>query len=548
MLRKRLIRSNNKLKKQYTNSPRTKADNLISDPNKKEEVKKALVFAEVMKNNLESNYEKLKTNEEQKVFKENIEPARKTLKNYKMLTKIIQPKLARKVNLSRKLNETKYKVQEDIKLFFESDDNTRMAAGKKECITRKKEKKQKRNTILDVAVWAERGTPPKSFCTYSDCLRHDALGVWGHLVPILKYIENTAPNTDTLHIITDSTCSQYRNKTINFMITKLHWYLKNLVSITWNYTEAGHGKGAPDGVGATLKRTADQIVRYGRDIPDVDTFATEMKKAIKNVVLEYVSEYNIYEKEYFLPSVLLRPFKGMMQVHQIVWNKDSENSIVLRRQSCISENCRNKAVSCFHGKHLGFYNLPMLDSSEKTKRSVIITSNVVIVPAYNTLPLNPDSTLNKDCSELFIEDIGISVPESLFDPPHMQPDSISEVCTESFLQDVVPNPPASWNEAGIDKIMAYEGENNVPKSLSVLATAACNISLKLDLKTTEICPKTFMQDVESKSSVAYNILQLTENQDCELLNEDSSGNIKSFGNQTLVDIYSIDDQVLVDIL
>ncbi|KAF9405866.1 hypothetical protein HW555_013571, partial [Spodoptera exigua] len=131
MLRKRLIRSNNKLKKQYTNSPRTKADNLISDPNKKEEVKKALVFAEVMK-------------KEKKVFKENIEPACKTLKNYKMLTKIIQPKLARKINLSRKLNETKYKVQEDIKLFFESDDNTRMAAGKKECITRKKEKKQKR--------------------------------------------------------------------------------------------------------------------------------------------------------------------------------------------------------------------------------------------------------------------------------------------------------------------------------------------------------------------------------------------------------------------
>lgn len=122
MLRKRLIRSNNKLKKQNTKSPRTKADNLISDPNKKEEVKKALVFAEVMKSNLESNYEKLKTNREKKAFKENIEPACKTLKNYKMLTKIIQPKLARQVNLSRKLNETKNKVQEDINFFFESDD------------------------------------------------------------------------------------------------------------------------------------------------------------------------------------------------------------------------------------------------------------------------------------------------------------------------------------------------------------------------------------------------------------------------------------------
>lgn len=37
-------------------------------------------------------------------------------------------------------------------------------------------------------------------------------------------------------------------------------------SLTWNYSESGHGKGAPDGVGGTLKRTADQLIAEGKDL------------------------------------------------------------------------------------------------------------------------------------------------------------------------------------------------------------------------------------------------------------------------------------------
>ena len=37
---------------------------------------------------------------------------------------------------------------------------------------------------------------------------------------------------------------------------------------TWSYFEAGHGKGVADGIGATIKRTADNFVSYGEDIFD----------------------------------------------------------------------------------------------------------------------------------------------------------------------------------------------------------------------------------------------------------------------------------------
>ena len=32
--------------------------------------------------------------------------------------------------------------------------------------------------------------------------------------------------------------------------------------------DSGHGKGAPDGVGGTLKRRADDILQHGGDIPN----------------------------------------------------------------------------------------------------------------------------------------------------------------------------------------------------------------------------------------------------------------------------------------
>lgn len=43
----------------------------------------------------------------------------------------------------------------------------------------------------------------------------------------------------------------------------MHWYFQSLRLLVWNYSEKGHGKGAPDGVGGVLKRTADQIEREG---------------------------------------------------------------------------------------------------------------------------------------------------------------------------------------------------------------------------------------------------------------------------------------------
>jgi hypothetical protein len=47
------------------------------------------------------------------------------------------------------------------------------------------------------------------------------------------------------------------------------------------YSESGHGKGAPDGVGGCLKRYAETQVALGRDICDFKSFAECLQKMFK---------------------------------------------------------------------------------------------------------------------------------------------------------------------------------------------------------------------------------------------------------------------------
>jgi hypothetical protein len=96
---------------------------------------------------------------------------------------------------------------------------------------------------------------------------------------IFKYLQLT--------IISDSPSSQYRNR---YTI----WLLKNLCnqykisSMEWLFSEAGHGKGAPDGVGAAAKRMADTYVAQGGTI----TRSSDLVKLIQCRGIPFVEEVN----------------------------------------------------------------------------------------------------------------------------------------------------------------------------------------------------------------------------------------------------------------
>ena len=107
-----------------------------------------------------------------------------------------------------------------------------------------------------------------SFCTISDCTRHDASAIWAHLTPVLGLVADISPHVQTTHFLSDGPTTQYKNKNNIHLFSQLPKFNKKFVSGTWNYSESGHGKRAADGIGDSLKRLADRLVVQGEDIPD----------------------------------------------------------------------------------------------------------------------------------------------------------------------------------------------------------------------------------------------------------------------------------------
>ncbi|CAG4969881.1 unnamed protein product [Parnassius apollo] len=139
-----------------------------------------------------------------------------------------------------------------------------------------------------------------------------------------------------------------------YVMAKLLWNYPNLRRVVWNYSEKGHGKGAPDGVGGVLKRTADQIVAQENDIPNIEALISHLKIRCPGVSIEEIVESGILEKELLIPSDL-KEFRGTMAVHQAIWSCNNPEVLAIRRLSCDMGICSEESVQCSHGQHIGFY-------------------------------------------------------------------------------------------------------------------------------------------------------------------------------------------------
>lgn len=136
-----------------------------------------------------------------------------------------------------------------------------------------------------------------------------------HIMPLLKkYLNNKEASIDTLHFVSDSPANQYRNKKIFYFLQHfIPHKFPSLRKITWNYSEAGHGKGAPDGVGATIKRTCDRLVALGKDI---EKFVAAAKEKNENIYIEIIKGEDIEGVEKYVPD-FINCFKGTMKIHQV---------------------------------------------------------------------------------------------------------------------------------------------------------------------------------------------------------------------------------------
>ncbi|KAF9417738.1 hypothetical protein HW555_005245 [Spodoptera exigua] len=142
---KRVKKQLKKVIKSVEKTPKTRIEDMSEDITKKKELVKKALFGEVIKTQLEENYTKLKTHEERKKFKQVI--SGNLVDKYKLWrikNKAVTYKKTGHNLTNKKINKSKTIIQGLVQKFFEDDSNSRQAAGKKEFVSRKQVKKQKR--------------------------------------------------------------------------------------------------------------------------------------------------------------------------------------------------------------------------------------------------------------------------------------------------------------------------------------------------------------------------------------------------------------------
>lgn len=153
------------------------------------------------------------------------------------------------------------------------------------------------------------------FATLSDCLNHSPASIWAHLDPVFMYLsQSTEPFPKVVHFVSDGPTTQYRNK-YNFFLFSTRIFDKGFKRGTWNFTEAGHGKGPADGIGAVVKRTADKMVHTNR--ADI-TCANDLMNALKatNIQTYIVTDKDITNIEKLIPEGV-QTVSQTMKIHQV---------------------------------------------------------------------------------------------------------------------------------------------------------------------------------------------------------------------------------------
>ena len=176
----------------------------------------------------------------------------------------------------------------------------------------------------------------KSFVIVSDSLSHNASAVYAFIKAVMPHLMELTRNTTWIHYLTDSPTSQYRNKYIFYLLTKHEELFQ--CGASWNYFEAGHGKGPCDGIGAVAKRMADSAVKQQKaTIQDAREFFAWAKTTDLAVSYLFVDKEEVTAGDEAIRSVPVKPLYGTTKLHAIFPLENNE--IAHRETSCFCPNC-----------------------------------------------------------------------------------------------------------------------------------------------------------------------------------------------------------------
>ena len=166
-------------------------------------------------------------------------------------------------------------------------------------------------------------------------------------------------------------------------------HAKGFKNATWNFSEAGHGKGTPDNVRATLKRTADQLVAHGIDIPHSTALCDQLQNTGTSVKHFRLPAETINEAKYEETSLnrLLPNVPGILRIHQVATSVPGQ--LLCFDVSCMCMNSRS--CKC-HSKKVQFNLHKLKPNSQPVKRKLSIRSTTNTTPVKNKRKTKQDNS------------------------------------------------------------------------------------------------------------------------------------------------------------
>ena len=121
-----------------------------------------------------------------------------------------------------------------------------------------------------------------------------------------------------INVASDSPILQYRNRR---MVWMLHCYCKEkIIDLKWIYLESGHGKGIPDGIGATVKKAIKDLLLFHPDDPlynVADLFSLNIQDCTTSIELHVYFKADVQKFNSSLPKV--GEIKGILKVNEVLY-------------------------------------------------------------------------------------------------------------------------------------------------------------------------------------------------------------------------------------
>lgn len=210
----------------------------------------------------------------------------------------------------------------------------------------------KQATLHDVVVQVGNVAEAIPMCTISSSSQQDPPVIWQYLEPVFGFLKENYPKVKNIHFFSDGPSTQYRQKK-KFYLLNTRLFDLGFSFASWNFFEAGHGKGSPDGVGGSVKRTADRILASGVNIPDASTLFKVLSATDSRVKL-FFTDSEVVDRQASTLPLRIPAVPGTMDIHQVFTS--DKGVLYYRDVSCFCRLPDTVHCDCYNVKSFRFPN------------------------------------------------------------------------------------------------------------------------------------------------------------------------------------------------